>query len=459
MQTGVILAAGKGTRMQSKQPKVLHKVLDKSMIEHVIDSLKIADVEQIIIVLGHEAEMVQAALSHIEGLQFVLQDEQLGTAHAFEQTKPLIDGTPGNTIVVYGDTPLLTGETIKHVFTQHEQTGAACTVLTGVLDDATGYGRIVRDAQGVVVRIVEQKDANAEEQAIQEFNSGTYCFKNEQLFERVASIEANNAQGEYYLTDMVEILNAAGELVNGTIVNDIAEVSGVNDRVALEEVTKFMQKRINQKHQLAGASIIDVQATYIGADVVIGRDVVIEPNVQIYGKSIIGDDVFIGMNSTIIDTEIGDGTRVEQSHLTDTSIGKNTTVGPFARMRGNCTIGDEVRVGNFVEMKHTTIGNNTNVAHLSYLGDAEIGERTNIGCGTVTVNYDGFSKFKTVIGNDVFIGCNTHLVAPITVEDNAMTAAGSTISDTVTEHSMAIARVKQTNKLGYARVFRTKNKK
>lgn len=456
MKTGVILAAGKGTRMQSKIPKVLHKVLDKSMVEHVIASLKDAGVDQIVVVLGHEAEMVQEELSHHEDIQFVFQTEQLGTAHAFMQTKELIDGKAGDTIVVYGDTPLLTSKTIDDIFRIHTDENASCTVLTGKVDDATGYGRIVRDSAGELLRIVEQKDASEAEKAIQEFNSGTYCFKNEQLFERVASISANNAQGEYYLTDMIEILKDADEKVIGTLVSDLDEVMGVNDRVALGEVTKILQQRLNKYWQVMGVTIVDVQSTYIGTDVVIGKDVIIEPNVQIYGTSSIGEESFIGMNTTLINSHVGHNTAIEQSHITDSEVGNNTTVGPFARLRAQTQVGDKVRIGNFVEMKHTEFNSNSNAAHLSYLGDSTVGSGVNIGCGSVTVNYDGTNKHHTTIEDGAFIGCNTNLIAPVTIGKNAMTAAGSTITKDVPEDAMGIARGKQENKENYSKVFRNR---
>lgn len=457
MQTGVILAAGKGTRMQSKKPKVLHEILNKSMIEHIISSLKAADVERIIVILGHEAEMVKAQLEHIDGLEFVYQTEQLGTGHAVKQVEPLLNGQEGNTIIVYGDTPLLSSNTIQTVFEQHEQTGAGATVLTGIIEDPTGYGRIVRNSDEKVVAIVEEKDATAEQKLIKEYNSGTYCFKNDRLFERIDQITNDNAQEEYYLTDLVDIINQDGETVEAMVIDDIDEIVGINDRVALGEVTKMFQKKINHKWQVAGVTIISPETTFIGPDVVIGRDTIIHPNVSIYGASTIGEDVIIGMNSQLDNVTIGNGTVIDHSHITDTVIGVNGQIGPYARLRGNCDVGNDTRIGNFVEMKNASFGSNSTAAHLSYLGDAEVGQKVNIGCGSITVNYDGVNKWKTVIEDGAFIGCNVNMLAPVTVGKEAIIAAGTTINRDVPEDALSVARVKQTNKDGYAPIIRERN--
>lgn len=450
----VVLAAGKGTRMKSSLHKVLHPVLGKSMVDHAVTNLQKIGVEKIVTVIGYEAESVQAELK--DRVEYAMQTEQLGTGHAVMMTKDLLEGLEGVTIVTYGDVPLLTEQTIANLFDYHKEQEAAITILTACTENPTGYGRIIRDEAGNVLRIVEQKDANAEELLVQEINTGVCCYDNKVLFEALTKITNNNSQGEYYLTDLVGIIHDMGLKVAAYVNDDFEETLGVNDRVQLAYAEKVLRKRINEEHMRNGVSIIDPEATYIGTDVKIGQDVVIYPGTIISGTSIIGSNTIIGANSQIINSEIGSHTTINASVISDSVIGSHTTVGPFAHIRMHATIGNEVRIGNFVEIKKSMFKDGAKSAHLSYIGDAELGENVNMGCGSITVNYDGKNKYKTVIGANTMVGCNVNLVAPVTVAPNAYLAAGSTITKDVPEDALAIARPKQEIKEGYAKRLREK---
>ena len=325
-----------------------------------------------------------------------------------------------------------------------EQLGA-----TAIADNPSGYGRIIRGEAGEVAKIVEQKDASAEEQQVKEINTGTYCFDNEALFEALKLVSNNNAQGEYYLPDVIEILQKQGEVVAAYATDSFDETLGVNDRVALSEAERFMRARINEKHMRNGVSIIDPATAYIGAEVEIGRDTVLQPNVILEGRTIIGEDCFISSGTTISNSTVGDRTSIRSSHVYDSSIGQDAAVGPFAHLRPETELGNEVKIGNFVEVKKATLGNKSKVSHLSYIGDAKVGSNVNIGCGTITVNYDGQNKFLTTIEDDSFIGCNSNLIAPVTIGQGSYVAAGSTISKDVPSEALAIARARQENKEGY----------
>lgn len=450
----VVLAAGKGTRMKSSLHKVLHPVLGKSMVDHAVTNLQKIGVEKIVTVIGYEAESVQAELK--DRVEYAMQTEQLGTGHAVMMTKDLLEGLEGVTIVTYGDVPLLTEQTIANLFDYHKEQEAAITILTACTENPTGYGRIIRDEAGNVLRIVEQKDANAEELLVQEINTGVCCYDNKVLFEALTKITNKNSQGEYYLTDLVGIIHDMGLKVAAYVNDDFEETLGVNDRVQLAYAEKVLRKRINEEHMRNGVSIIDPEATYIGTDVKIGQDVVIYPGTIISGTSIIGSNTIIGANSQIINSEIGSHTTINASVISDSVIGSHTTVGPFAHIRMHATIGNEVRIGNFVEIKKSMFKDGAKSAHLSYIGDAELGENVNMGCGSITVNYDGKNKYKTVIGANTMVGCNVNLVAPVTVAPNAYLAAGSTITKDVPEDALAIARPKQEIKEGYAKRLREK---
>lgn len=434
--------------MKSKLYKVLHPVCGKPMVQHVVDTLAEMRVEDVVVVVGHGADAVRATLS--DRVTYALQQEQLGTAHAVSQAVPFLEDKHGTTFILYGDVPLLSSETLTSLLEYHLQQQAAATVLTATLADPTGYGRIIRDDAGDVLRIVEHKDATQEERAIREINTGIYCFDNQKLLTALAQVKNDNAQGEYYVTDCVGILREAGEKVAAFVAVDPDETMGVNDRAQLSEAEAYMRKRINVRHMKNGVTIIDPASTYIEADVTIGQDTVIQPGTHLRGRTSIGADCVIGPQADLTDVQVDDGVAISYSVLVDSLVAKEATVGPFAYVRPGSEIGANVKIGDFVELKNAKIGKGTKVPHLSYVGDAEIGEGVNIGCGTITVNYDGAKKHKTIVGDGSFIGCNTNLVAPVTVGRNAYVAAGSTINQNVPDDALAIARERQVNKLGYA---------
>ncbi|HZW67759.1 MAG TPA: bifunctional UDP-N-acetylglucosamine diphosphorylase/glucosamine-1-phosphate N-acetyltransferase GlmU [Pseudogracilibacillus sp.] len=445
----VILAAGQGTRMKSKLYKVLHPILEQPMLKYVLNALSAVSIDQTVTVVGHGAEKVKETIGSESDV--VLQEEQLGTAHAVMQAESLLGDKQGTTLVVCGDTPLIKEETFEQLFAYHEETGAKATILTTEIAQPTGYGRIIRDEAGNVERIVEEKDATEAERQVNEINTGTYCFDNALLFDVLKQVDNDNAQGEYYLPDVIEILQKQGEKVSAYVTEDEEETIGINDRVALAEAEQIMKKRINEKHLLNGVTIIDPNHTYIGPQVTIEQDAVIYPGSVIAGKTHIGADSIIGPHSEIKDSTIGNDSSVRQSTINSSKIGDNVAVGPYAHIRPESDIGNEVRIGNFVEIKKSKVDDEAKISHLSYIGDAKLGKRVNVGCGTITVNYDGKNKHETNIGEDTFIGCNSNLVAPITIESGAYVAAGSTITKDVPNDALAIGRVKQENKENYVK--------
>ncbi|WP_394220108.1 bifunctional UDP-N-acetylglucosamine diphosphorylase/glucosamine-1-phosphate N-acetyltransferase GlmU [Halobacillus trueperi] len=444
----VVLAAGQGTRMKSKLYKVLHPVCGKPMVQHVVDQLNTLDLQELITVVGFGAEKVQEQLG--EDSHYVIQEEQLGTGHAVLQADDILADKEGTTVVVCGDTPLLTGETLQKLLDHHDAEGAKATVLTAHAEDPHGYGRVIRGGNGQVERIVEQKDASDEEQAIQEINTGTYCFDNAMLFDALKNVSNDNVQGEYYLPDVIEILKGQGETISAYQTPEFSESLGVNDRVALSKAEKLMKQRINEQHMRNGVTLVDPEQTYIGPDVTIGRDVVIYPGSVLEGTTTIEDDALIGPHSTITNCHVGSETTIKQSVAADSKIGSRVQIGPFAHIRPQSSLGDDVKVGNFVEVKKASFGDGSKASHLSYIGDAEVGSGVNIGCGTITVNYDGENKHLTTIEDDAFIGCNSNLIAPVIVGKGAYVAAGSTINQDVPSEALSIARSRQTNKEGYA---------
>ena len=445
----VILAAGKGTRMKSKLYKVLHPVLGKPMVEHVVDQLDQIGVSRQIVIVGHGAEAVQDTLG--TRVEYAVQEQQLGTGHAVQMAEAELAGKAGATLVVCGDTPLLTAETLEALLAHHEAQQAKVTVLTAIADDATGYGRVVRGEDGNVTKVVEHKDASETELAINEINTGTYVFDNELLFDALKQVGNNNAQGEYYLPDVISIAKEAGEVVAAHTAPTFDETIGVNDRVALSQAEAIMRKRTNERLMREGVTFMDPASTYISPDVVIGSDTIIYPGTVILGKTTIGSECVIGPNSDIRNSVIEDHAVVRQSVVTDSKIGEAAQVGPFAHLRQQAVLGANTRVGNFVEIKKSSFGDGAKASHLSYIGDASIGERVNLGCGSITVNYDGKNKFETVVEDDAFVGCNVNLIAPVKVGKGAIVAAGSTITNDVPEEALAIARERQTNKEGYTK--------
>ncbi|SMQ59591.1 bifunctional UDP-N-acetylglucosamine pyrophosphorylase / Glucosamine-1-phosphate N-acetyltransferase [Bacillus sp. OV166] len=450
----VILAAGQGTRMKSKLYKVLHLVCGKPMVQHVVDQVMKLNIQEVVTIIGHGAEMVQAQLG--DSSRYALQDQQLGTAHAVSQAQSLLEGKAGVTIVVCGDTPLIKAETMESLFKHHEELAAKATILTARIEDPTGYGRIIRNKKGLVEKIVEHKDASEEERKINEINTGTYCFDNLALFEALKNVSNENVQGEYYLPDVIEILKKQGEVVTAFQTDEFEETLGVNDRVALAEAERIMRGRTNAAHMRNGVTIIDPANTYIETEVEIGQDTVIYPGTMIKGKTVIGAECQIGPNSEIVSCEIGAETVIRQSVAHNSSIGAQVNIGPFAHIRPESAIQDEVKIGNFVEIKKAVFGKGSKASHLSYIGDAEVGSDVNIGCGSITVNYDGKNKFLTKIEDGVFIGCNSNLVAPVTIKKGAYVAAGSTITKDVPSEALSIARAKQVNKENYVQQLNLK---
>ncbi|CCU57271.1 bifunctional UDP-N-acetylglucosamine diphosphorylase/glucosamine-1-phosphate N-acetyltransferase GlmU [Bacillus subtilis] len=445
----VVLAAGQGTRMKSKLYKVLHPVCGKPMVEHVVDEALKLSLSKLVTIVGHGAEEVKKQLG--DKSEYALQAEQLGTAHAVKQAQPFLADEKGVTIVICGDTPLLTAETMEQMLKEHTQREAKATILTAVAEDPTGYGRIIRSENGAVQKIVEHKDASEEERLVTEINTGTYCFDNEALFRAIDQVSNDNAQGEYYLPDVIEILKNEGETVAAYQTGNFQETLGVNDRVALSQAEQFMKERINKRHMQNGVTLIDPMNTYISPDAVIGSDTVIYPGTVIKGEVQIGEDTIIGPHTEIMNSAIGSRTVIKQSVVNHSKVGNDVNIGPFAHIRPDSVIGNEVKIGNFVEIKKAQFGDRSKASHLSYVGDAEVGTDVNLGCGSITVNYDGKNKYLTKIEDGAFIGCNSNLVAPVTVGEGAYVAAGSTVTEDVPGKALAIARARQVNKDDYVK--------
>lgn len=443
----LILAAGEGTRMKSDLPKVAHRILDVPMLGLVLHIARQAGCDPVVIVTGHRAGAVEELYP---GETWVRQGRQLGTGHAVICAKDAFSGVSGSMFVLSGDTPLLRPETLAALRQAREESGAAVSLLTTMMPDATGYGRIVRGAGGDVSAIVEQKDATAEQLLIGEVNTGTYCFDAERLFEHLHELGAQNAQGEYYLTDMIAILRAEGLGVVAFVTDDPAEAMGVNTRVQLAEAASVLQRRTNEAHMLAGVTMTDPDLVWVSPGVTIGRDVVLEPMTFVTGASSIGDRAHIGPNTRIVDSSVAAGATVEQSVVRSASIGENALVGPNAFVRPGTVLRAGAKVGSFVEVKNSTIGEGSKVPHLSYVGDATLGRGVNVGAGSITCNYDGRHKHPTVIGDGAFIGSDTMLVAPVTIGSGATTGAGSAISKDVPDGALGIERCEQRNLEGWA---------
>lgn len=410
----VVLAAGKGTRMKSNKSKLVHKIYGKELVKRVVETAEKSDIKDIIAVVGYKKEEVQKVLG--DTVKYAYQEEMLGTGHAVLQAEEYLEGRKGKVVVLNGDVPIIRPETIKKLIEKSIKNKEYATVLTAIYNNPTGYGRIIRDDGGNVKEIVEEKDLSEEQKSNKEINAGIYCFDIDELLKALKELKPNNAQGELYLTDVVKIMNDKGLKTGAVIVKDNTEILGVNDRMQLELLTKVLKMRINQYHMQNGVTIEDMDNTYIYDDVEIGVDTVIHPNTTIKN---------------------------------DVVIGENCEIGPNAYIREGCRLADTVKIGSFVEIKKAIIGEGAKVPHLSYMGDCEIGAKTNIGCGTITCNYDGFNKSKTIIGEHSFIGSNTNLVAPVTLGKNTFVAAGSTITNDVPKDALAIARERQKNIEGW----------
>ncbi len=410
----IVMAAGKGTRMKSKKSKLVQKIYGKEIVKRAVENAQKAGIHDIVAVVGYQKEEVMEVLG--DSVKYAYQDEMLGTGHAVMQAKEFLAGKKGKVLVLNGDVPLLRPDTLNKLVEKSIENREYATLLTAIYENPTGYGRIIRDEGGNIKGIVEEKDTKPSQRKIKEINAGIYCFDVEELFAALDKIKPNNAQGEYYITDVISIMNKKGLKTGAVIVEDNTEILGINDRIQLEMLTKVLQMRINTEHMKNGVTIEDVNNTYIYDDVQIGMDTVIHPN-------------------TIIKSGV--------------EIGEDCEIGPNSYIREGCKLSNKVKIGSFVEIKKAIIGEGTKVPHLSYMGDCEIGEKCNIGCGTITCNYDGFHKSKTIIGNHSFIGSNTNLVAPVTLGDETFVAAGSTITDNVPDYALAIARQRQTNKEGW----------
>lgn len=446
----IILAAGKGTRMKSlldNKSKVSYEILGVPLVKYVLDTVQGINATKTVVIVGFGGEITSEIVK--DKAEIVWQKEQKGTGHAVKQVSPVLSNDVGNTVILCGDTPLLTSETINQLLKDHIENKNSLTVLSAVVDNPHGYGRIVRDSLGNVLKIVEQADADKRIDAIKEVNTGVCVYDNKLLFEYLNKLQPNNAQGEYYLTDLIKMFVNDHLKVGVSIMSDYHEMLGINDRSQLAEAANLMKERINKKLMLSGITIIDPNNTYVGPYVQIEQDSVIYPGTMILGNTHIGklNNIY---QSYIENMNIGDENTIMMSHLVDSEIGNENKVGPYARMRGHVKMLNHTKVGNFVELKNVILHDGAKSAHLTYLGDAEIGERTNVGCGTIIANYDGLNKFRSNIGEDVFVGSGTTIISPVNVGKNAFIAAGSTINKDINENDMAIARARQENKTGYS---------
>ncbi len=437
----VILAAGKGTRMKSSKPKVLHEICGVAMVDYVLDAAYAAGADKVVVVAGFGYEQVLEQAG--KRAEVVLQAEQLGTAHALLQAKPILQDFSGDILVLCGDTPLIQAATLKQLVAAHQKYQTEATVLTAHLEIPFGYGRIIRDGFNNFIRIVEQKDATEEEASINEINTGMYCFAAENLFDKLGQLQADNAQGEYYLTDIMELYRKAGQKIQALPAASREEILGVNDRIQLAKAEVLMRHRLIEGFMLNGVTILDPNSTYINKNVIIGRDTIIYPNTFVYDGSMIGENCIVGPNVQLFGAKLGQGVKIRNALVEDSVIGDRCTVGPFSYIRPGCVLAEGVKIGDFVELKKTSVAQGSKVPHLSYVGDTEIGRNVNIGAGTITCNYDGKNKWPTIIEDGAFIGSNSNLVAPVRIGAGAVTGAGSTITRDVPSDALALTREQQ----------------
>ncbi|MEU4133495.1 bifunctional UDP-N-acetylglucosamine diphosphorylase/glucosamine-1-phosphate N-acetyltransferase GlmU [Streptomyces wuyuanensis] len=448
----VVLAAGEGTRMKSKTPKVLHEIAGRSLVGHVVSAARELEPEQLVVVVGHASEQVKDHLAaHYEGTRTAFQAEQNGTGHAVRMALEELGQAPdGTVVVVCGDTPLLSGETLSGLVGTHGADGNAVTVLTAEVPDSTGYGRIVRDAAtGAVTAIVEHKDASDAERAIREINSGVFAFDGRLLADALGKVRTDNSQGEEYLTDVLGILREAGHRVGASVAGDHREILGINNRVQLAEARRLLNQRLLERAMTAGVTVVDPASVLVDVTVTFERDAVVHPGTQLLGATHVAEDAEVGPNTRLRDTVVGRGARVDNTVADGAVIGESASVGPYAYLRPGTRLGAKAKAGTYVEMKNASLGEGTKVPHLSYVGDATIGEYTNIGAASVFVNYDGEAKHHTTIGSHCRTGSDNMFVAPVTVGDGAYTAAGSVITKDVPPGSLAVARGQQRNIEGW----------
>ncbi|MDO4540606.1 MAG: bifunctional UDP-N-acetylglucosamine diphosphorylase/glucosamine-1-phosphate N-acetyltransferase GlmU [Syntrophomonadaceae bacterium] len=440
--SAIILAAGKGTRMKSARSKLVHQAAGLAVIEHVVAATRAAGVRRITLVLGHGREEVEALFAGQSDITYALQEEQLGTGHAMLMAAPYFQDDD-TVLVLAGDTPLLRPVTLIDFMAAYRQQGFGAAVLSTRLDDPTGYGRIVRDRKGQLQAIVEEKDADTDIKAIKEINSGMYCFNAGTAFAALRELGNDNAQGEYYLTDILAILREQGQPVQCICVDAKEDIYGINDRRQLAAAEKVLRRRKNDEVMLSGVTLMDPDTVYIDVGVNIGPDTVIYPQTMLQGATVIGSGCEIGPNTRIADSVLGDRVTVEQSRISQAKVGDDCNIGPFAYLRPETVLNSGVTVGDFVEIKKSIIGEHSKIPHLSYVGDAVIGKDVNVGAGTITCNYDGVNKHRTVLEDGAFIGSNTNLVAPVTIGCNAFTGAGSTITKDVPANALAVERAPQ----------------
>jgi len=451
MNIGIILAAGEGTRMKSKHPKVLHRISGKPLLSYVIDQAQDAGISKNVVIVGHGKE---AVMESITGENIIYEEQPAhqgapyGTGYAVMQGMGHV-GDEDTVVVLCGDTPLITANTLKELMESHNSQGNHATVLTTLLEDPTGYGRIIRKDRGSLEAIVEHKDASEDQLEIGEINSGIYCFSGRELKLGLEGIDNDNSQNEYYLTDVVAVLVEGGYRVGAFMIQDASQIHGINSRVQLAQADDIIRERINTGHMENGVTLVNPKDTYIESTVRIGRDTVIYPGAVLEGETVIGEDCIIRGATRIVDSIIGDAVAIESTLIEKSRVGDGCKIGPYAHLRPDSELGRNVKIGNFVEIKKATLGDDSKASHLSYVGDAQVGSGVNIGCGVVFVNYDGERKFKSIIGDNAFIGSNSNLVAPVRVDDWGYVAAGSTITDNVGEGELSIARARQVNKAGW----------
>ncbi|MHB8636847.1 MAG: bifunctional UDP-N-acetylglucosamine diphosphorylase/glucosamine-1-phosphate N-acetyltransferase GlmU [Fimbriimonadaceae bacterium] len=451
---GIVLAAGKGTRMKSDLPKCLHPVCGLPMAEHAVRALRAAGATRVVVVIGHGGQQLQAALG--DSVEYVQQTEQLGTGHAALAAQPALDGFSGTVLIVPGDAPLLKGDSLAALVETHLEVRAAMTLATVTMADPTGYGRVIHNVRGQVIDIVEERDADPTTKALKEVCVSVYAFDAEALFDALPKLSNGNAQSEYYLTDTVAQLASQGRQVQACQMPHVSEFEGVNDRWQLANAERHMRLRILEVHARNGVTISNLDTVFVGPDVQIGADTVLESGALVGGKSAVGRHCRIGPFSSIENAEIGDNSKVLLSHLRRCTVGARASIGPYANIRPYARIGDDCKIGNFVEVKNAVLEANVSASHLTYVGDAHIGASTNLGAGVITCNYDGFHKHPTRIGSYAFVGSNSTLVAPVTIGDGAIIAAGSVVTVDVPANAGAFGRARTEIKEGWAEKWRAR---